>query len=138
MLVATHDSSQNIGAAIRQEPSNVINSTTSWGAEDPLGADDCATGHACGDPNGCVPTSFSSGQTACFAIRGCTLTSPSTGNFNCQTFDATWGTRPGAGSNKGIQVVVVFAYKPYTPLISTFGTNGVFYIKAAAEGLELY
>ena len=138
MLIATHDSSSNIGASIRQEPSNTINSSTSWGAENPGSADDCAAGHACGDPNGCVASSFASGQTACFAIRGCTLANPSSGNFTCQTFDSSWGTRPGAGSKKGIEVVVVFAYKPYTPLIGNFGSNGVFYINATAEGLELY
>ena len=138
MLAVTHDNSQDIGAAIRQEPSNTINSSTSWGAEDPGGANSCASGTTCGDANGCVSSSFAAGQTACFAIRGCTLTNPSAGNFACSTFDTTWGTRPGAGSNKGIQVVVVFAYKPFTPLIGGFGTNGVFYIKATAEGLELY
>jgi Flp pilus assembly protein TadG len=137
MLTATHDSSSDIGASIRQEPNNVI-STTSWGAESPGGSNSCASGVTCGDANGCATSSFTSGQTACFAIRGCTLANPSGGNFACQTFDSTWGTRPAAGSNKGIQVVVVLAYKPYTPLIGNFGTNGVFYVKATAEGLELY
>lgn len=138
MLVATHDSSSDIGAAVRQEPNDTINASSSWGAENPGSANDCATGHSCGDANGCVPSSFTTGQTACFAIRGCTLTNPGGGSFTCATFDTTWGTRPAAASNKGIQVVVVFAYKPYTPLIGTFGNNGVFYIRTAAEGLELY
>ena len=139
MIAATHDNAGDIGIAIRQAPSTVINSSTSWGPEDPSGTRATCTGTSttCGDANGCAASSFASGQTACFAVRACTLTNPSGGNFNCQTYGA-WGARPAGASNQGIQIVVVFAYKPYTPLIGGFGTNGVFYIKATAEGLELY
>lgn len=139
MLSATHDNSGDLGLAIRLEPSNVINSTTSWGAEDPGGTRAACTGASttCGDANGCPPSSFVSGQTACFAVRGCKLANPSSGNFTCSAF-GSWGSRPAGGSKDGIQIVVVFAYRPYTPLIGGFGTNGSFYIKAVNEGLELY
>jgi Flp pilus assembly protein TadG len=140
MLAATHDNSSDIGITIRQEPSNVINSTTSWGNEDPAGSRANCTGASttCGDGNGCQPSSFTAGQTACFAVRSCSLTGSGSFQNLSASCDGTWGSRPAGGLNKGIQVVVVFAYKPFTPLISTFGTNGVFYIKATAEGLELY
>ena len=139
MLAATHDNAGDLGIAIRQEPSNVINSTTSWGPEDPGGSRATCTGSSttCGDANGCAASSFVSGQTACFAVRGCVLTNPSSGDFTCRTFDS-WGSRPAGASKEGIQIVVVFAYKPYTPLIGSFGTNGSFYINATTQGLELY
>ena len=138
MIAATHDSAQDIGAAIRLEPSNVVN-TGSWGNEDSGGSRaNCGGGSTtCGDATGCPSSSFIAGQTACFAVRGCQLNNPASGDFTCRTFDA-WGSRPAATSNEGIQVLVVFAYKPYTPLIGGFGNNGVFYITATAEGLELY
>lgn len=128
----------DIGLAVRNEPSSTIpNDTTSWGDTGPGGGNDCnptASGHQCGDPAGCAPSSFAApGRIACFAIRSCTLN-----NGNC-TF-GSWGSRPQPGPNTAVQVRVVYKMTPVTPLVTAMAsaTGGFFYLTDDTTGQELY
>lgn len=131
----------DIGDSIRAEPNTLVSAATAWGQEGPGGTYACTTpGQTsnCGDPNGCtVP--LPSGQSACFAVRTCSV--PGGGSFvtTCPAAGTGWGALPTAGAGRGIQVKVVIAYSPYTPLIAHFaGTNGTFYLTSVATGLQLY
>ena len=131
----------DIGDSIRAEPNTVISAASAWGAEGPAGAKACNTpGQTtnCGDANGCA-TPLASGQTACFAVRTCSVAGSGSFVTTCPASGTGWGQLPTAGSAKAIQVKVVIAYTPYTPLIAHFaGSGGVFYLTATLTGLQLY
>jgi Flp pilus assembly protein TadG len=127
-----------IGDATRSEPNTAIpNTATAWGSTGPGGSYDCDTGmagHTCGDPNGCPPSAFITGQVACVAVRTCTLTSGS-----CSSYGA-WQSRPPGGGTAPTALVVrtVYKFTPVTPLIAQFGSGGSFYLTEESYGLELY
>ena len=112
----------DIGDFLRSEPNTAItNTAATWGATGPGGVRaqcvNAPASQACGDPNGCVQSSFTSGQLACFAIRTCIL-SPGPDVGTCAGY-GPWGSRPepGGGAN-GLQVVVVYRFTGVTPVIS--------------------
>ncbi|MHB8587785.1 MAG: TadE/TadG family type IV pilus assembly protein [Candidatus Dormibacteraceae bacterium] len=130
----------DIGDAVRNEPNTGIPDTVAaWGAVGPGQAwGVCTTSAAvCGDPNGCVTTSFSGTQIACFAIRTCTLSSGADLG-TCSTYGA-WGFRPVAGGGHGLQVKVVIKFAAVTPALAQFaGPGGVLYLVQSQTGDEVY
>ena len=130
--------SSDIGSAVRDEPNTGIpNTLAAWGAVGPGTAwGTCTTGSAiCGDPNGCVPASFSGTQIACFAIRTCTMTSGSDLG-QCGVF-GPWGYRPETGGGHGLQVYVVIKFSAVTPVLGQLVPGGL-YLTQAETGDELY
>jgi hypothetical protein len=131
----------DIGDAVRNEPNTGIPDTVAaWGNVGPgqtRGV--CTTGlSTCGDPSGCISTSFSGTQIACFAVRTCNLTNGDLGT--CSTYGA-WGFRPENGSGHVVQVLVVIKFTAVTPALSQIagsGSGGVIYLKQQAFGEELY
>jgi len=135
MRVGTIDTATDIGAAIRGEPA-IANDVATWGATGPGGVNDCdpkQPSHTCGDPNGCVATSFVGGQVACFAVQACT---PS--GTVCTASPPNWTSRPAAGSGLGLQVHVIYKFNFFTPLISGFFPGGVLYLTTDTYGIEQY
>ena len=130
----------DIGSAVRDEPnSGIPNTDATWGAEGPSGGyGTCVNSLAtCGDPSGCVASSFSGGQLACFAVRPCLLSSG--GDLGSCTGYGTWGTRPEPGGGHGLQVVVVIKFPPVTPALSALlQPSGVLYIRQGSTAEELY
>jgi Flp pilus assembly protein TadG len=126
----------DIGGAIRDEPNTGIpNTLAAWGSEGPgTSWGLCGGGGTCGDPNGCVATSFSAGQIACFAIRTCVLTSGDLGT--CSSYSA-WGVRPVSGGH-GLQVVVVIKFSAVTPVAAQIISGGVLLLRQTSLGDELY
>src|ERR1700716_349865 len=128
----------DIGDATRSEPNTAIpNSAAAWGSTGPGGSYDCnpgTAGHTCGEPNGCPPSSFVTGQIACFAVRTCTVTSGA-----CASYGG-WQSRPPGGGAAPTAIVVrtVYKFTPVTPLIAQLGNNGSFYLQEESYGLELY
>ena len=138
MRLAVLGAGQDIGDAVRAEPNSAIpNTTTAWGTEGPGGNNDCKPGttHACGDTTGCAPgPNWQVGQIACFAVRTCITWAGGT----CSS-TGSWGSRPAAGVDQGVEVLTVYRFKPATPIISNFaGSSGTFYLGADTVGLELY
>ncbi len=133
--------SSDIGSAIRDEPnSGIPNTLAAWGAEGPgTGAGTCTDPNAtCGDPNGCVSTSFSGTQVACFAVRTCTFSGGDLGS--CAAWSG-WGARPQDGGGHGLQVLVVIKFKSVTPALAQIvgsASGGTIYIHQSAIGEELY
>lgn len=132
----------DIGGAIRDEPNTGIpNTVAAWGSEGPgqtWGTCNTSSG-VCGDPNGCVSTSFSGSQVACFAIRSCILTSG--GDLGTCTAYGPWGLRPVDGSGHGLQVTVAIKFKSVTPALAQIAgssSGGIIYIIQSALGDELY
>jgi hypothetical protein len=132
----------DLGSAIRDEPnSGIPNTAAAWGAEGPgttWGTCNTASGN-CGDPNGCVATSFNGTQVACFAIRTCSLSSG--GDLGSCIAYGPWGLRPVDGSGHGLQVKVVIKFKSVTPALAQIAgaaSGGVIYIQQSAIGEELY
>lgn len=131
----------DIGGAIRDEPnSGIPNTVAAWGAEGPgAPAGTCTNPNAtCGDPNGCVFTSFSGTQIACFAIRACTLSGGDLGS--CSAWSG-WGARPQDGGGHGLQVLVVIKFRSVTPALAQIAgaaSGGTIYIQQSAVGDELY
>lgn len=128
----------DIGSAVRDEPNTGIpNTTAAWGSEGPgTSWGTCTTANTtCGDTNGCVSSSFSGSQIACFAIRTCNLSSGSDLG-SCSSYGA-WGARPVSGGH-GLQVVVVIKFPAVTPVLSTFVSGGTLYLTQSAIGDELY
>jgi hypothetical protein len=128
----------DIGGAVRDEPnSGIPNTTAAWGSVGPGTAyGTCTSGTGtCGDPSGCVNTSFSATQIACFAVRTCTLSSGA--DLGACTSYGPWGLRPGSGGH-GLQVLVVIKFPAVTPALSTFVPGGTLYLKQTAIGNELY
>ena len=132
----------DIGDYVRSEPNTAIpNTTTAWGATGPGASNaNCTSAPAsqsCGDPQGCVASSFTGSQVACFAIRTCTLSGSSgdTGTFNCS---GAWGSRPVPGATAhAIQVRVVYRLAAVTPLIQQF-FSGALLIGNDGYGDEIY
>jgi hypothetical protein len=126
----------DIGSAIRDEPNTGIpNTLAAWGSEGPgTSWGTCGGGGTCGDPNGCVSTSFSGGQIACFAVRTCNLSSGDLGT--CLSYSA-WGVRP-VSSGHGLQVVVVIKFAAVTPVASQIISSGVLFLRQTSLGDELY
>jgi Flp pilus assembly protein TadG len=127
----------DIGSAIRDEPNTGIpNTLAAWGSEGPgTSWGTCLTsGATCGDPNGCVTTSFSAGQIACFAIRTCNL---SAGDLGTCTSYSAWGARPVSGGH-GLQVVVVVKFAAVTPVASQIISGGILLLRQTSLGDELY
>lgn len=130
----------DIGSAVRDEPnSGIPNTDADWGSEGPSGSyGTCVISTAtCGDPSGCVPSSFGGGQLACFAVRPCLLSSG--GDLGtCSSF-GSWGTRPEPGGGHAVQVVVVIKFPPVTPALpALLGPSGVLYLKQSSIAEELY
>lgn len=126
----------DIGSAIRDEPNTGIpNTLAAWGSEGPGTSWGTCTGSGtCGDPNGCVSTSFSAGQIACFAIRTCNLSAGDLGS--CSSYSA-WGVRPVSGGH-GLQVVVVVKFASVTPVASQILSGGILFLRQTSLGDELY
>lgn len=152
----------DIGDAIRSEPNSAIPNTDAvWGNEGPPACSTCGPQAAanctgpttpCGDPKGCAdPSTWAPGQTACFAIRPCVLSNTSQNLFQClpQRLGA-WQSRPvpctpapcapgQQGPNgDGLDIVVVYRFRPATLAIASFVPNGTFYLRAEVVGLALY
>jgi hypothetical protein len=132
----------DIASAVRDEPnSGIPNTLAAWGAEGPGQTWGTCTASAgtCGDPNGCVSTSFSGLQIACFAVRTCNLSSG--GDLgDCASF-GPWGQRPVDGTGHGLQVRVVIKFTSVTPALAQIAgaaSHGVIYIVQSATGEELY
>jgi hypothetical protein len=131
----------DIGSAVRDEPnSGIPNTVAAWGGVGPgTTAGTCTNvGTACGDPNGCVSTSFAGNQIACFAVRTCTLNNGDLGS--CVAWSA-WGTRPEDGGGHGLQVLVVIKFKSVTPALAQVAgaaSGGTIYLQQSALGEELY
>jgi Flp pilus assembly protein TadG len=130
----------DIGNAVRAEPNSAIpNTTATWGAYGPGGLNDCnpsASTHACGYTGigvGCPAAAFVGAQVACFAVRTCATWT----NGVCGGVSA-WGTRPLAGVDQAVEVLVVYKFSPATPLITNFTSNGSFYLPGDTTGLQLY
>jgi hypothetical protein len=146
MRVGVQSDVMDIGDAIRSEANPVLNDSSAvWGVEGPgsSGVDaDCTDnpplgGDHCGDPNGCPPQSFTSGQLACFAIRTCTFTNLN--NETCASYSA-WDNRPLVTSaTEGLQVLVVYRFTPMTPVIASLaGSNGALFLRAQVTSATLY
>jgi len=132
----------DIGSAVRDEPNTGIpNTVAAWGSEGPgtsWGTCTSSTG-VCGDPNGCVSTSFTGSQIACFAIRTCTLSSG--GDLGtCSSYGA-WGARAAGGGGHGLEVLVAVKFRAATPALAQIagsGSGGVIYLVQSEVGDELY
>jgi hypothetical protein len=132
----------DIGSAVRDEPNTGIpNTVAAWGSEGPgtsWGTCTSSTG-VCGDPNGCVSTSFTGSQIACFAIRTCTLSSG--GDLGtCSSYGA-WGARAAVGGGHGLEVLVAVKFRAATPALAQIagsGSGGVIYLVQSEVGDELY
>jgi hypothetical protein len=131
----------DIGSAVRDEPnSGIANTVAAWGNVGPGQTRGVCTTAAstCGDPSGCISTSFSGTQIACFAIRACTLSGGDTGT--CSSY-GSWGFRPVDGAGHGLQVLVVIKFTAVTPALSQIAgaaSGGVIYLKQSSTGNELY
>lgn len=132
----------DIGGAVRDEPNTGIpNTLAAWGSEGPgtaWGTCTSATG-VCGDPSGCIATSFSGSQIACFAVRSCSLSSGADLG-TCAAFGA-WGLRPVDGGGHGLEIEVVVKFTAVTPALAQIAgaaSRGVILIVQTAYGEELY
>ncbi|MBV8195480.1 MAG: pilus assembly protein [Candidatus Dormibacteraeota bacterium] len=160
MREGSRANSSVLGESIRGEPAgNTGGGTVGAGIPDTVsvwgltaynqtnGCDPSST--TCGDPYGCQTSgahnafaAVTIGTTtyhpiACFAVQTCTITS-SSNSYVC-TPSGVWGTRPGAGTNSGMYVRVVYKFTPQTPLIASLaGTGGAFYLTATCTGMETY
>jgi hypothetical protein len=126
----------DIGGAIRDEPNTGIpNTLAAWGSEGPgTSWGLCGGGGTCGDPNGCVASSFNGTQIACFAVRTCTLTSGDLGAINSC---GSWGARPVSGGH-ALQILVVIKFAAVTPVAAQIISGGVLFLKQTSLGNELY
>jgi Flp pilus assembly protein TadG len=130
----------DIGEAIRAEPNTGIpNTLAAWGSVGPGTANGtCVTASGtCGDPNGCVSTSFSGAQFACFAVRGCNLSAG--GDLGTCTSYGAWGIRPQLGSpSHGLVIKVVIKFSAVTPALGVIVPSGLLYLTQNSVGEELY
>jgi hypothetical protein len=130
----------DIASAVRDEPnSGIPNTVAAWGNEGPGQPNGVCTSAsaACGDPSGCVATSFTGSQIACFSVRSCTLSSG--GDLgSCGSF-GYWSQRPQLGGGHAIQVLVVIKFIAATPaLAQIIGPAGSLYLKQTAVAEEMY
>jgi hypothetical protein len=130
----------DIASAVRDEPnSGIPNTVAAWGSEGPAQANGvCTTSSAtCGDPNGCVPSSFVGSQFACFTVRSCTLSGG--GDLGTCASYGVYGQRPASGGGHGIQVTVVIKFVAATPaLAQLIGPGGNLYLSRSAVGEVVY
>jgi hypothetical protein len=132
----------DIGDAVRDEPnSGIPNTLAAWGTVGPGTVQGtCTTASAaCGDPGGCISTSFTGTQIACFAVRTCNLSSGADLG-TCSSYGA-WGFRPVDGSGHALEVLVVIKFTAVTPALSQIAgaaSGGVIYLQQSAVGNELY
>jgi len=132
----------DIGGALRDEPnSGIPNTGATWGPLGPGQAAGVCTNPAstCGDPSGCVASSFTGTQIVCFAIRTCTLSSG--GDLGACVGYGAWGFRPEAGTGHGLQIKVVVKFKAVTPALAQIAgaaSQGIIYLVQTATGEELY
>lgn len=130
----------DIGGATRDEPNTGIpNTVAAWGNEGPGQPNgDCTNiGVTCGDPSGCIASSFTvSTQIACFSVRTCTQSNGDLGT--CIAF-SNWGTRPVPGSGHAIDVRVVIKFIAATPaLAQIIGPGGNLYLTQDSIAEEVY
>jgi hypothetical protein len=132
----------DIGGSVRDEPNSGIPDTVAaWG---PLGPGQprgvcTSAGSVCGDPGGCVASSFSGTQIACFAVRTCTLSSGADLG-SCAVY-GPWGLRPDGSGGHGLQVKVVIKFTAVTPALAQIAgaaSLGIIYLVQSATGEELY
>ena len=91
----------------------------------------------CGDPFGCVPTSFIGTQTACFAVRACYLTGG--GDLGTCSVYGGWGYRPVPGGGHAVEVLVVIKFIAATPaLAQIIGPGGNLYLSQYSITEEVY
>jgi hypothetical protein len=139
--MAVISDTSDIGDAVRDEPNTGIpNTVAAWGSEGPGQAYGTCTSSTstCGDPSGCVSTSFSGSQIACFSVRTCTLSNGDLGS--CSSY-GSWGLRPVDGGGHGVQVLVVIKFTSVTPALAQIAgstSGGTIYIHQSAIGEELY
>jgi hypothetical protein len=132
----------DIGGSVRDEPnSGIPNTVAAWGPDGPgTPRGICtSTGAVCGDPGGCVASSFSGTQIACFAIRSCTLSSGA--DLGTCVAYGSWGFRPEIGTGHGLQVKVVVKFTAVTPALAQVAgaaSQGIIYLVQSATGEELY
>ncbi|TMB87493.1 MAG: hypothetical protein E6J37_10050 [Chloroflexi bacterium] len=132
----------DIGGSLRDEPnSGIPNTVAAWGPVGPGQPQGVCTnaGSVCGDPSGCIASSFSGTQIACFAIRTCNLSSG--GDLGGCAFYGPWGFRPGAGGGHGLQIKVVIKFTAVTPALAQIAgaaSQGVIYLVQSTIGEELY
>jgi Flp pilus assembly protein TadG len=140
MRMAVLGSVNDIGNAVRSEPNSAIpNTAAAWGSEGPgqTNSDCTSATPKCGDPNGCAAASFTvATQIACFAVRSCI----SWAGGVCTPAAGGWNTRPGAGADQAVEVLVVYKFAPATPFIANFtpGGGGFFFLPGDTLGLQLY
>jgi Flp pilus assembly protein TadG len=128
----------DIGGAVRDEPNTGIpNTAAAWGSVGPgTPWGTCTTASStCGDPGGCVASSFSGTQIACFAIRACNLSSG--GDLGTITGCGAWGLRP-VSSGNALQIKVVIKFPAVTPALATIVNGGTLYLTQTSTGNELY
>ena len=132
----------DIGGAVRDEPnSGIPNTLAAWGSVGPgTSWGTCVTSSGvCGDPNGCVASSFSRNQIACFAVRTCTLSSG--GDLGtCVTY-GPWGLRAVDTGGHVLEILVVIKFTSVTPALAQIAgstSGGTIYIKQQVLGEELY
>ncbi|GAC1334374.1 MAG: hypothetical protein NVSMB17_15920 [Candidatus Dormibacteria bacterium] len=127
----------NLGNEIRSEPNSAIaNDDVTWGAEGPSGTNSCSGTNVCGDANGCVASSFTATQLACFAVQTCTQ-DPASNTYTVCT--SGWTVRPTSRSGAALQVKVVYKFRPTTPIIINLaGPGGNFYPTGTTTGVETY
>ncbi len=137
MRIGTINSGTDLGGVLRSEPDSAIpNTVATWADTGPGGANaDCTSATPkCGDPTGCPPDIFTGTRAACFAVRTCTMT-----GGTCGAPYGAWQSRPTAGSNLGLDVLVVYKFTPVTPLMAQFVSPlGFFRLSSETFGLELY
>jgi hypothetical protein len=132
----------DIGGALRDEPnSGIPNTVAAWGNVGPGQARGVCTDPAntCGDPSGCIASSFTGNQIACFAIRTCTLSSG--GDLGTCVGYGGWGFRPEVGTGHGLQIKVVIKFTAVTPALAQIAgaaSQGVIYLVQTATAEELY
>ena len=130
----------DIGDAVREEPnSGIPNTTAAWGNEGPGQPYGVCTSNSvtCGDPSGCIASTFTGTQIACFAIRVC---NQSGGNDlgTCSSY-GSWGVRPDPGSGHAIQVLVVIKFSAATPALAQLvGPGGNLYLKQTSTAEQVY
>jgi hypothetical protein len=130
----------DIGDAVREEPnSGIPNTTAAWGNEGPGQPYGVCTSNnvTCGDPSGCVASSFSGAQIACFAVRVCNQAG---GNDlgTCTTY-GSWGARPDPGTGHAIEILVVIKFSAATPALAQLvGPGGNLYLSQNSIAEEVY
>lgn len=130
----------DIGDAIREEPnSGIPNTVAAWGNEGPGQAYGVCVSNSvtCGDPSGCIASTFSGSQFACFAIRVCNQAGG--GDLGLCSSYGSYGVRPDPGSGHAIQITVVIKFSAATPALAQLvGPGGNLYLTQSSTAEEVY